>query len=78
MSMGELLDFLIYIVEDDQEQKLWQIWLHKPIELGYDDWKRSLKPAKVKNRISKVEEQKAFEVADRILKMKQFEELKLV
>lgn len=78
MSMGEWLDFLIYFIEQQNEELLWEVWLHKPIESSFDEWKKSMKQNANKRRMTAEEEDTNLRRAEEILNMNQFQELELV
>lgn len=78
MSMGEWLDFLIYFIEQENEELLWEVWLHKPIESSFDEWKKSMKHNANKRRMTAEEEDTNLRRAEEILNMNQFQELELV
>lgn len=78
MSMGEWLDFLIYFIEQQNEELLWEVWLHKPIESSFDEWKKSMKHNANKRRMTAEEEDTNLRRAEEILNMNQFQELELV
>lgn len=78
MSMGEWLDFLIYFIDQQNEELLWEVWLHKPIESSFDEWKKSIKQNANKRRMTAEEEDTNLRRAEEILNMGQFQELELV
>lgn len=41
-SMGELVDFILYLYKQEDEEQLWSIWLHKPIEKNFEEFKKSV------------------------------------
>lgn len=72
-SMTGAADFFIYLLEDEHEQRLWQIWLNKKTE-HEDDFekfkKASMKKKQIK-RMSKAEEDNAINKAKSILNIKE-------
>lgn len=36
-----LVDFILYIFEQENEEMLWEIWVNKDIEENFDDFKKS-------------------------------------
>ncbi|MCW6683032.1 hypothetical protein NHG29_09085 [Aerococcaceae bacterium NML160702] len=64
-------DFLLYLIQKENEEKLWQIWLAKDIDMDFEIFKKkSLKQTKSKQRLDKKTEQENIANAERILQMK--------
>ncbi|KEH93221.1 hypothetical protein [Clostridium botulinum] len=69
MDMQELTDFILYLIKEQIEEDLWQIWLHKDIDQDFETWKKEIQSKKsVTNRkMSKDQEIANIEKAERIL-----------
>lgn len=44
IRFGRFSEFVDFIIEQDQEKKMMEIWLHKVFNLGYEDWKSQVRP----------------------------------
>jgi hypothetical protein len=59
------------LTDQDNEEEIWQTWLHKDANMGYKDFKKKYLKSVRKPKtatISKEEEQKALELAMRFIK----------
>jgi hypothetical protein len=69
--MCSLADFVLYLVDEQQEDYLWDIWLHKPIKDSFEQFKRKhmrkMYKEKVKT-ISKEEEESLVKRATQFIK----------
>lgn len=52
---------MLYLHDDDTEQQLFDIWLHKPIEQSFSDFKAEMMPTRTTTRTKSEEELLAFE-----------------
>lgn len=71
---NSLLDFFIYLLKEETAEKQWEVWLHKPFNIGFDEFKKKLSQ-QAKQKISSDDEKIAIEKANNILKMKNFKEV---
>lgn len=75
-KLDALLDFFVFLIEQEFEEKLWGIWLHKETGMEFEEFKKeSLKQGKNKEerkRMSKEEEEKAISKAEKILQIKDY------
>ncbi|KEH97215.1 hypothetical protein [Clostridium botulinum] len=69
MDMQELTDFILYLIKEQREEDLWQIWLHKDIDQDFETWKKEIQAKqKVTNKKMNKDQEKAnIEKAERIL-----------
>ena len=71
-----LLDFFIYLFEQENEAMLWEVWVNKDIDLSFADFKKkSMKKTARTKKMSQKEEVRAIETAERILQIREFEEV---
>ncbi|MGV2640609.1 peptide methionine sulfoxide reductase [Clostridium perfringens] len=68
MNFEELTDFLMYLIDKQREEDLWQIWLHKDIDKDFIEFKKEVEESSKKQRMSKKQEKENIEKAERILK----------
>ena len=68
--LDELADFILQLIDQDNDDEAWQTWLHKDANMSYKDFKKKyLKSVRRLNvTISKQEEQKALNLALRLIK----------
>jgi uncharacterized protein YdaU (DUF1376 family) len=70
-SLKRLADFILFIFEKEQEDILWDVWLHKDVNEDFKTFKkkkmRTIRKKKVKS-VSKDDEQKAIALASRFIK----------
>lgn len=70
--MADTLDFFAYLLEQERDEQLWEIWLHKPTkhENDFQKFKQaSIEKHKQKTNImTKEQEEAAIAKAERILK----------
>ena len=69
-----LLDFFIYLLKEETAEKQWEVWLHKPVTIGFDEFKKKTSQ-QAKHRLSSVDEKTAIKKANNILKIKNFKEV---
>ena len=43
VDSGSLLEFVVKVLDDNTEKKLWDIFLHSNTDLSFDEFKRSVK-----------------------------------
>ncbi|ENJ9653552.1 peptide methionine sulfoxide reductase [Clostridium sporogenes] len=69
MDFEELTDFILYLIEEQREEDLWQIWLHKWIEKDFEEWKKEInsKNVVINKKLSEEEEKGNIDKAERIL-----------
>lgn len=70
MDFEELTDFILYLIEEQREEDLWQIWLHKWIEKDFEEWKKEINFKNVvtnNKKLSKKQEKENIKKAERIL-----------
>lgn len=69
-TLDGLADFFLQLIDQDNEDEVWQTWLHKDANMSYKDFKKKyLKSVRKPNaKISKEEEQKALNLALRFIK----------
>ena len=72
MTPLAFVDFLFFLNQKENEEKLWQIWLAKDIDTDFETFKNKALKQKPKNkqRLDKETEQANIANAERILKMK--------
>ncbi|ELC8400420.1 peptide methionine sulfoxide reductase [Clostridium perfringens] len=68
MNFEELTDFLMYLIDKQREEDLWQIWVHKDIDKDFIEFKKEVEESSKKQRMSKKQEKENIEKAERILK----------
>ncbi|MBO3333478.1 peptide methionine sulfoxide reductase [Clostridium perfringens] len=68
MNLEELTDFLMYLIDKQREEDLWQIWVHKDIDKDFIEFKKEVEESNKKQRMSKKQEKENIEKAERILK----------
>ncbi|ELC8435091.1 peptide methionine sulfoxide reductase [Clostridium perfringens] len=68
MNFEELTDFLMYLIDKQREEDLWQIWVHKDIDKDFIEFKKEVEESNKKQRMSKKQEKENIEKAERILK----------
>lgn len=74
-EVGDLIGFFGHIFESQSEEKLWEVWVNKDIELSFEDFKKkSLKKSNTIT-ITKQEEEEAISKAEQILQIKEFVEV---
>ena len=70
--MSGLADFLVYLFEQELEEKLWEIWLAKDIDKDFKAFREerlaAVSPQKAR-QMSKAAEESAIRRAERILGM---------
>ena len=68
-----LIEMLSFIIHQVSEEHLWDVWTHKDIDIGWEDFKKkSLKPKssnKNQKAITKEEEERIMRQAEDILNM---------
>ena len=69
-----LLDFFIYLLKEETAEKQWEVWLHKPINIGFEEFKKKTSQ-QAKQKLSSADERAAIEKANNILQMKNFKEV---
>ncbi|WP_287163997.1 peptide methionine sulfoxide reductase [Clostridium sp.] len=59
----------MYLIEEQREEDLWQIWLHKWIEKDFEEWKEEInsKNVVINKKLSEEEERGNIDKAERIL-----------
>ncbi|WP_242954807.1 peptide methionine sulfoxide reductase [Clostridium massiliodielmoense] len=59
----------MYLVKEQREEDLWQIWLHKDIDKDFQEWKKEIqsKQSVTNKKMSKDQEKANIEKAERIL-----------
>ena len=69
MYMQELTDFILYLIKEQREEDLWQIWLHKWIDRDFEEWKKEINSKNVvtNKKLSAKQEKENIEKAERIL-----------
>lgn len=69
MDMQELADFILYLIQEQREEDLWQIWLHKWIDKDFEEWKKEInsKNAVTNKKLSVKQEKENIEKAEQIL-----------
>ncbi|HAT4156635.1 TPA: peptide methionine sulfoxide reductase [Clostridium perfringens] len=68
MNFEELTDFIMYLIDKQREEDLWQIWVHKDIDKDFIEFKKEVEESNKKQRMSKKQEKENIEKAERILK----------
>ena len=69
--MQGLADFVLQMFDKENEDEIWQTWLHKEMKLNYADFKKKYLKRMYKSKVkslSKEEEQKIIENATRFIK----------
>lgn len=58
--MKELADFILQLFDKDNEEELWQTWLHKDVDMGFEEFKKKYAQSSHKKKITamSVEEEK--------------------
>lgn len=54
-QMGMFEQGILKVIEDEQEQKLWELYLHSYPEKSFKEWKDSLKSSNPKNAMTESE-----------------------
>lgn len=72
---NSLLDFFIYLLETESDERLWDLWVSSDKTLSFDDFKNKIVKNKSNVRMTVEEEQEALEKAENILKLNNFREL---
>lgn len=69
IDFEELTDFILYLIKEQREEDLWQIWLHKDIDQDFETWKKEIqsKQSTTKKKMTKEQEKENIEKAERIL-----------
>ncbi|EPY2274511.1 peptide methionine sulfoxide reductase [Clostridium sporogenes] len=69
MDFEELTDFILYLIQEQGEEDLWQIWLHKWIEKDFEEWKKEINSKNVitNKKLSNKQEKENIDKAERIL-----------
>lgn len=67
-SLAELMDFFIFLVGEEQEDRLWEVWLHKPIEDSFKDFKRKRMKPIYKRKIKTISENEENALIERAKK----------
>lgn len=69
MDFEELTDFILYLIKEQREEDLWQIWLHKWIDKDFEEWKKEINSKNVvtNKKLSEKQEKENIEKAERIL-----------
>ncbi|NEZ46497.1 peptide methionine sulfoxide reductase [Clostridium niameyense] len=69
MDFEELTDFILYLIKEQREEDIWNIWLHKDIDKDFQEWKKEIECRKNSacKRMSKKEEKANIQKAERIL-----------
>lgn len=69
MDFEELTDFILYLIQEQREEDLWQIWLHKWIEKDFEEWKNEINSKNVitNKKLTEKQEKENIEKAERIL-----------
>ncbi|WP_243447519.1 peptide methionine sulfoxide reductase [Clostridium tetani] len=59
----------MYLIEEQREEDLWQIWLHKWIDKDFEEWKKEINSKNVvtNKKLSEKQEKENIEKAERIL-----------
>ena len=68
MNFEGLTDFIMYLIDKQREEDLWQIWVHKDIDKDFIEFKKEVEESNKKQRMSKKQEKENIEKAERILK----------
>lgn len=58
----------MYLIKKKREEDLWQIWVHKDIDMEFEEWKKEIEESNLNKRMSKKQEKENIEKAERILK----------
>lgn len=58
----------MYLIKKKREEDLWQIWVHKDIDMEFEEWKKEIEESNSNKRMSKKQEKENIEKAERILK----------
>lgn len=74
LNPNELLGFFVELTKTETEEKQWAVWLHKPINLDFDEFKKKTLQ-KSRQKLSTVDERAAIEKANNILQIKDFREV---
>lgn len=58
--MEGLADFILRLFDKDNEEELWQTWLHKDVNMGFEDFKKKYMQSSHKKKITtmSIEEEK--------------------
>ncbi|ABK61496.1 MULTISPECIES: hypothetical protein [Clostridium] len=69
MDFEELTDFILYLIKEQREEDLWQIWLHKDIDKDFEEWKKEIqfKQSTTNKKMTKDQEKENILKAERIL-----------
>ncbi|KEH96843.1 peptide methionine sulfoxide reductase [Clostridium botulinum C/D str. BKT12695] len=69
MDFEELTDFILYLIKEQREEDLWQIWLHKDIDKDFQEWKKEIQSKQnvTNKKMSKDQEKENILKAERIL-----------
>lgn len=63
------MDFFVFLIEEEQSDKLWEIWVNKEIDMSFEDFKKkSIKKPRPKI-VSEKEEEEIMKNAENILQM---------
>lgn len=69
MDFEELTDFILYLIKEQREEELWQIWLHKDIDKDFQEWKNEIESKQnvTNKKMTKEQEKTNIEKAEKIL-----------
>lgn len=74
LDLSEVNDLVVYLLEQQIEEQLWEIWVNKDIELSFDEFKKKTVKKSTSKQLSKEEEEEILNKAQSILDMEVSEE----
>ena len=74
LDLSEVNDLVVYLLEQQIEEQLWEIWVNKDIELSLDEFKKKTVKKSTSKQLSKEEEEEILNKAQSILDMEVSEE----
>ena len=78
-KMRGLLDFILFVLEQDAEDNLWQVWLNKDVAENFKTFKQKhlikIRPKKVKSLV-KEDEDKVLDFAQQFIKPRENDNMK--
>lgn len=67
-DLGEIHELVLYLLEKEIEEQLWDVWVHKDIELSFEEFKsKAFKRGSKAKELTEQEEEEIMRQAQEIL-----------
>lgn len=67
-DLGEIHELVLYLLEKEVEEQLWDVWVHKDIELSFEEFKaKAFKRTSKAKELTEQEEEEIMRQAQEIL-----------